>query len=106
MLFELREYQCKPGKRDEFVRYMEETLIPLQVSLGVVVVGSFIDEEDPNRYVWIRRFDSEEERLRIYEALYGTDAWENQMLPVVVGMLHRERSVISRLVATPKSVLR
>ena len=48
MLFELRRYQCKPGKRDEWVRFMEETLIPFQVSHGVVVVGSFIDEENPD----------------------------------------------------------
>ena len=41
MLFELRQYQCISGKRDEFVRYMEETLIPYQVSQGVVVVGNF-----------------------------------------------------------------
>lgn len=30
---------------------MDETLIPFQVSMGVVVVGSFIDEEDPEGYV-------------------------------------------------------
>ena len=62
MLFELRQYRCRPGKRDEFVRYMDETPIPFQVSMGVVVVGSFIDEEDPEGYVWIRRFASEQER--------------------------------------------
>ena len=106
MLFELRQYQCISGKRDEFVRYMEETLIPYQVSQGVVVVGSFIDEEDPDRYVWIRRFDSEEERERIYQTLYGSAAWIEEMLPVVAEMIHRERSVISRLRPTPKSVIR
>ena len=69
MLLELRQYRCRPGKRDEFVRYMEETLIPFQVSKGVVVVGSFIDEEDPDGYVWIRRFDSEEDRAFGYEEM-------------------------------------
>ena len=62
MLFELRQYQCISGKRDEFAAYMDETLIPFQVSQGVVVVASFIDEEDPDGYVWIRRFDSREEQ--------------------------------------------
>lgn len=106
MLFELRQYQCKPGRRDEFVRYMEETLIPFQVSHGVVVVGSFIDEEDPNGYVWIRRFDSDEERERIYQTIYGSDTWNEEILPAVVRMVHRERSVISQLRPTPKSVIR
>ena len=106
MLFELRRYQCKPGKRDEWVRFMEETLIPFQVSHGVVVVGSFIDEENPDEYVWIWRFDSEEERERIYQASYGSDTWNEEILPKVAEIVIRERSVISRLRPTPKSVIR
>lgn len=106
MLFELRQYRCKPGKRDEMVRYMEETLIPYQVSLGVVVVGSFVNEEDPDQYVWIRRFDSEEERQRLYAAMYESHAWKNRMLPEVVKLLYREHSIISRLNPTPRSVIR
>ncbi|MCQ3804035.1 MAG: NIPSNAP family protein [bacterium] len=106
MLFELRQYQCISGKRDEFVRFMEETLIPFQVSQGVVVVGSFTDEEDPDGYVWIRRFDSPEERDRIYQAMYASETWNHQMLPAVSEMVHRERSVVSQLRPTPKSVIR
>ena len=45
------------GTRERWVRWMEEKIIPYQVALGVVVVGSFVAEEDPDLYVWIRRFD-------------------------------------------------
>ena len=106
MLFELREYRCRPGRRDEFARYMDETLIPFQVSMGVVVVGSFIDREDPDRYVWIRRFDTEEDRERIYEKMYGSDRWKSELLPTVGKMVRREESVITQLHPTPKSVIR
>lgn len=106
MLFELRQYRCRPGKRDEFVRYMDETLIPFQVSMGVVVVGSFIDEEDPEGYVWIRRFASEQERELVYENIYTSDRWNTEILPAVVEMVYREESVISRLNPTPRSVIR
>lgn len=105
MLFELRQYWCKPGKRDEWARYMDETIIPFQVSKGIVVVGSWVDEEDPDHYVWIRRFDSETERERLYEAAYGSETWKNEMMPRVEEMLDRDRSVISRMHATPKSVI-
>ena len=105
MLFELRQYWCKPGKRDEWARYMDETIIPYQVSKGMVVVGSFTDEEDADHYVWIRRFEDEAERERLYKAVYETEAWEKGMMPHVTEMLDRERSVISRLHATPKSVI-
>ena len=106
MLFELRQYRCRPGKRDEFVRYMDETLIPFQVSMGVVVVGSFIDEEDPEGYVWIRRFASEQERELVYEKIYTSDRWNTEILPAVAEMVYREKSVISRLNPTPRSVIR
>ena len=105
MLFELRQYWCKPGKRDEWARYMDKTVIPFQISQGVVVVGSFVDEEDPDHYVWIRRFDSEDERKRLYEAVYESETWQTEIMPLVTDMIDRERSIISRLNATPKSVI-
>ena len=106
LLFELRQYRCQPGKRDVFVRFMEETLIPFQISKGVVVVGSFIDREDPDGYVWIRRFDTEEDRERIYREMYGSDRWKSELLPAVGELVYREESVISQLRPTPKSVIR
>ena len=105
MLFELRQYWCRPGRRDEWARYMDETIIPFQVSKGVVVVGTFVDEEDSDHYVWIRRFASEAERDRLYKAVYEDERWEMEMLPRVVDMLDRERSVITRMNSTPMSVI-
>ena len=83
---------------------MDKTVIPFQVSQRVVVVGSFVDEEDPDHHVWIRRFDSEDERKRLYQAIYESEIWQTEMLPLVTDMIDRERSIISRLNATPKSV--
>ena len=84
---------------------MDKTVIPFQVSQRVVVVGSFVDEEDPDHYVWIRRFDSEDERKRLYQAIYESETWQTEMLPLVTDMIDRERSIISRLNATSKSVI-
>jgi hypothetical protein len=47
---------------------MEEKIVPFQTSKGVVVIGLFISESDPDLYYWIRRFDSEEARSQIYFA--------------------------------------
>ena len=84
---------------------MEEIIIPFQVSKGVVVVASFTGEEEDDLYVWIRRFDSEAEREKIYKAVYESDHWKQAILPQVIEMLDRHRSVITRLEATPKSVI-
>ena len=60
--YELRQYKILPGKMDEWVRFMEETIILFQVAQGMVITGSFRGEEDDTVYFWMRRFASEEER--------------------------------------------
>ena len=106
MFFELRQYHAKPGQRDRWVRFMEEVIIPFQISKGMVVAGSFTGQEDDSLYVWIRRFDSEEQRIELYKAVYETDTWKNEISPQVGDMLDRDRTVITRMEATPKSVIR
>ena len=106
MLFELRQYKMKPGKKEEWVDFMETEIIPFQVSKGMVIAGSFVGEEDENLYVWIRRFDSEQERKDLYESVYESDHWKTNIGPRVPEYIDREQSIITRLLATPKSVLR
>ncbi len=106
MFFELRQYRTKPGQRERWVRFMEEVIIPYQVSKGMVVVGSFVGQEEEDLYVWIRRFDSEEERERLYKAVYETDYWQNEISPQVGEMLDRTKTVVTRIEPTSKSVIR
>jgi hypothetical protein len=106
MIFELRQYRTLPGQRDNWVNYMEETIIPFQVSKGMVIVGSFVGEGEDDLYVWIRRFDSEEQRVQLYKDVYETDYWKNTVTPQVSEMLIREKIVVTRLLPTPKSVIR
>ena len=106
MFFELREYRTKPGQREAWVRFMEEVIIPFQVSKGMVVAGSSVSTEEDDLYVWIRRFDSEEQCEALYQAVYQSDEWKNVIAPQIPAMMDRERTVVRRLEATPKSVLR
>ena len=68
--YELRQYPVLPGKMDEWVKVMEEEIIPFQVSKGMVVCGSFRGEQDDTVYVWLRRFESEAQREALYKAVY------------------------------------
>ncbi len=106
MFFELREYRTKPGQRERWVKFMEEVIIPFQISKGMVVVGSFIGAEEDDLYIWIRRFDSEEQREALYTAVYQSDEWKNNIAPQIPEMMDRERMVIRRITPTPKSVIR
>jgi len=105
MFFELRQYRTKPGQRERWVKFMEEKIIPFQITKGMVVVGSFIGQEEDDLYVWIRRFESEAERERLYHEVYQSDYWKNEITPQVDEMLDRERIHVTRLEATPKSVI-
>ena len=106
MLFELRNYRMRPGQREQWVRYMEEVIIPFQVSRGMVIVGSFVGDEDPELYVWIRRFEDDQQRERLYQAVYESDRWKNEIAPRVPEMSDREKMVITRLTPTPGSAMR
>ncbi len=95
----------RPGQRDAWVNYMEQVIIPFQVGKGMVIAGSFVGEQDENLYVWIRRFKSEEERVKLYEAVYQSDEWKNVMGPRVGELIDREQIVVKRIQPTSRSVL-
>ena len=104
--YELRQYKVRPGKMGEWLKCMEEEIVPFQVSKGAVIAGSFRGEEDESIYVWLRRFESEEERVRLYEEIYESDFWKNDIAPRLSDMLDREAMVVTRIVPTDMSVLR
>jgi NIPSNAP len=105
MFFELRQYRTRPGQREDWVRYMEETIIPFQVSKGMVIVGSFVGQQEDDLYVWIRRFESEAERERLYHEVYQSERWKDEIGPRVGELIDREQIKVTRLEATPKSVI-
>lgn len=103
--YELRQYKVLAGKMDDWVRFMEDEIIPFQISKGAVICGSFRGETDDSVYVWLRRFESEAERERLYEAVYESDRWKNEIAPRLPDMLDRDASIIARVVPTPKSTV-
>ena len=103
MFYELRQYKILPGRMDEWVRFMEEKIIPFQVTQGMVITGSFRDEADDSVYIWMRRFESEEEREQLYEAVYENDYWKTEIDPKIPEMIDRSATQVTRIVPTPKS---
>ncbi len=103
--YELRQYHVRPGKMDEWVKIIEEEIIPFQVSKGMVICGSFRGETDESVYVWLRRFNSEAEREAQYIAVYESEYWKTQIAPRVRACLDREKMVVTRIVPTPHSTV-
>ena len=104
--YELRQYEIRPGKMADWLTLMEEEIIPFQVSKGMVIGGSFRGETDESVYIWIRRFESEEEREKLYAAVYQDDHWKDSISPRVGELINREAIKVQRIVPTGRSVLR
>jgi hypothetical protein len=85
---------------------MEEKVIPYQVERGMTIVGTWVDQEQPDQYVWMRRFESEEQRKALYEAVYDDPRWSVEFRPHIDEMLDRPRMMVTRLEATPQSGIR
>ena len=104
--FELRQYEIKEGQLDRWVEFMDGTLIPFQRSRGMVIVGSWFVRET-NQYVWIRRFESEENKVALYQAAYENDFWLKEARPMVETMLDRETGItVTRMEPTALSIIR
>ena len=105
MFFELRQYKTRPGKRDAWVKTMEEKIIPFHASNGVVVSGSFTGRDDDDTYIWLRRFDSQEQKEAFAKTIAESDYWKNEVVPDIQEMLDREAMVVTALEATGLSVI-
>jgi hypothetical protein len=103
--YELRQYKVQPGKMNEWLKIMEQEIIPFQVSKGMVICGSFRGETDDSVYVWIRRFESEAQRETLYKAVYDSDHWKNNIAPGIPNLLDRSAMVVTRIIPTTRSTM-
>lgn len=73
---ELRQYKIVPGQRDTFTALFDREFVETQEAHGMRLVGQFSDLDDPNRFVWIRQFDSVASRAPALTAFYGGPVWQ------------------------------
>jgi hypothetical protein len=97
LLLEIRRYTLFPGQRDAWVKYFEEKIAPFQTGKGMTILGSFTDEEDENAFVWLRRFNDEDDREALYAAVYEDDEWKSDISPAIPTMMDRSKMVITRV---------
>ena len=121
--FELRIYQVLPGKMKEWLNLMENIIIPFQSSKGMVIHGSFIEKSldqfflkdqvrdvkkfnDRNVYIWIRRFENEESKKELYEKVYQSNEWLNEIGPKVEKLIDRNSIIVHNITSTKLSVMK
>jgi hypothetical protein len=105
MLYELREYRIRKGKMKQWLKLFEEEIVPFQVSKGMVIPGSFTAVKKPDTFIWLRRFRSEADRVRLYRKVYDTERWEKIIQPQVDAVLDVSTIIVTQLTPTARSVL-
>jgi hypothetical protein len=75
-IVELRQYTLHAGGRDVLIELFEREFIEPQEAVGIRVIGTFRDLDDPNRFVWLRGFPDMAARGRSLEAFYSGPAWQ------------------------------
>ena len=75
MLVEIRRYEIKPGRRDEFVTWFEAEAMPAMQSAGLNILGVFVDVENPDVFFYLKGFETDGERERLNSAFYQSELW-------------------------------
>ena len=121
--FELRIYQVFSGLMTEWLELMENTIIPFQVSKGMVIHGSFTENsldrfylnngkremetlENRNLYIWIRRFKNLEHKEKLYKDVYESHEWIHKIAPKVEKLIDRNTIVVHNITSTALSIMK
>ena len=73
---ELRQYTLHPGQRDVLIELFEAEFVESQEAVGMKIVGTFRDRDNPDRFVWIRAFKDMASRPEGLNAFYTGPVWK------------------------------
>lgn len=72
---ELRQYTLHPGRREALIELFEREFLEPQEALGMRVLGQFRDEDDADRFVWLRGHADMAARGRALPTFYDGPVW-------------------------------
>ena len=121
--FELRIYEVYPNKMSDWVEFMNKEIIPFQEERGMEINGTFImnssdqffeesgerkmhSEKKESTYVWIRRFQGQDQKNKLYKAVYESNEWIEYYRPKVSEMINLNSIIVHNLSATDMSLLK
>lgn len=95
-VIELRQYTLRGGRRDELINLFEREFIEPQEAIGVHVLGTFRDLDDPDRFVWIRGFEDMAQRRAALQAFYTGPVWRANSRAANATMLDSDNVLLLR----------
>jgi NIPSNAP len=93
---ELRQYTLRPGQRDVLIDLFDREFVESQEAAGMAVVGQFRDLDDPDRFVWIRGFETMPSRAKALAAFYGGPVWKQHAAAANATMIDSDNVLLLR----------
>jgi len=108
-VFELRNYEMRPGGRDVLIDMFERHFLESQEALGAYVLGIFRDLDDPNRFVWMRGFENAQTRFAALDGFYTSPIWREHRSAANATMIdsdnvHQLRPVSAEALTQPSTL--
>ncbi|HYQ89599.1 MAG TPA: NIPSNAP family protein [Candidatus Binatia bacterium] len=91
---EIRSYNLKPGRRDEFHRLVLEASLPMLKRWDVDVVDFGPSPHDNDSYYLIRAYDSLEHRRASQDAFYGSAEWKQGPREKILALIDSDTSIV------------
>src|SRR5215475_12120987 len=93
---ELRQYTLRPGQRDVLIDLFDREFVESQEAAGMAIVGQFRDLDDPDRFVWIRGFESMPSRARTLASFYDGPVWKRHSAQANATMIDSDDVLLLR----------
>ena len=74
-VIELRRYRLHPGARETLIDLFDREFLETQDAAGMSVLAQFRDLDDPDTFVWLRRFEDLPQRAEALRNFYGGPVW-------------------------------
>ena len=87
MILEIRHYTIKPGQREEFITFFEQTNRKALRDAGMLVFGPLRDLDDQDKVHWMRAFESLDAREKIKASFYEGTVWEKDIEPIAMDLI-------------------
>lgn len=95
-IIELRQYSLHRGQRQTLIDLFDREFVETQEAEGMSVIGQFSDLDDPDRFVWLRGFDSMEARKMALSAFYGGPIWKAHRAAANATMIDSDNVLLLR----------
>ena len=97
---ELRQYTLHSGMRDQLIELFEREFVETQEEVGMRVIGTFRDLENPDRFVWLRGFQDMTSRAVQLQRFYGGPIWKAHRDAANATMIDSDNVILLRPITT------